>query len=114
MTMPKVMQIVQRCEVSVAAQPPAPQDPLDAYALALGREPWITEVPLLLPEGRLAEAEDGAVWWQGRARALPVLASDVPAVALGLPLGRAAMVWDGHLGRMLEAETPLGRIGFHG
>jgi hypothetical protein len=23
------------------------------------------------------------------------------------------MVWDGHIGRMLDAETPLGRIGFH-
>ena len=108
-------QIVQRCEVGAASQlSNTPEDPLEAYALALGREPWIAEVPLLLPEGRLAQAEDGAIWWQGRARALPVLAEDVPEVALGLPLGRAAMIWDGHLGRMLEAETPLGRIGFHG
>ena len=107
-------QIVQRCEVGTSAPPPAPQDPLEAYAAALGREPWVTEVPLVLPEGRLAEADDGAIWWQGGARALPVLASDVPAVALGLPLRRGAMVWDGHMGRMLEAETPLGRIGFHG
>ncbi|MFM2391293.1 MAG: hypothetical protein RLZZ437_2848 [Pseudomonadota bacterium] len=107
-------QIVQRCDVATLAPPAAPQDPLEVYAAALGREPWIAEVPLLLPEGRLAEAEDGAIWWQGSARALPVLAEDVPAVALGLPLLRAAMVWDGHQGRMLEAETPLGRIGFHG
>jgi hypothetical protein len=107
-------QIVQRCEVGTSAPPPAPQDPLEAYAVALGREPWVAEVPLLLPEGRLAVAEDGAIWWQGGARALPVLASDVPAVALGLPLLRGAMVWDGHMGRMLEAETPLGRIGFDG
>lgn len=107
-------QIGQRCDVAAFAPPAAPQDPLEAYALALGREPWIAEVPLLLPEGRLAEAEDGGIWWQGSARALPVLAADVPAVALSLPLSRAAMVWDGHLGRMLEAETPLGRIGFLG
>lgn len=107
-------QIVQRCEVGTSAPPPAPQDPLEAYAVALGREPWVTEVPLMLPEGRLAVAEDGAIWWQGGARALPVMASDVPAVALGLPLQRGAMVWDGHMGRMLEAETPLGRIGFDG
>lgn len=107
-------QIVQRCEVGTSAPPLAPQDPLEAYAVALGREPWVTEVPLMLPEGRLAVAEDGAIWWQGGARALPVLASDVPAVALGLPLQGGAMVWDGHMGRMLEAETPLGRIGFDG
>lgn len=107
-------QIVQRCDVGAHAPPAAPQDPLEAYARALGREPWIAEVPLLLPEGRLARAEDGAIWWQGSARALPVLAADVPEVALGLPLGRAAMIWDGHQGRMLEAETPIGRIGFHG
>jgi hypothetical protein len=108
-------QIVQRCDVPSAVSPPeAPDDPLDAYATALCREPWITEVPLSLPQGRLATAEDGAIWWQGKARALPVLAADVPEVALGLPLGRAAMIWDGHQGRMLEAETPLGRIGFHG
>lgn len=107
-------QIVQRCDAGASAPPPAPQDPLEAFALALGREPWIAEVPLLLPESRLAQAEDGAIWWQGRARALPVLAEDVPEVALGLQLSRAAMVWDGHQGRMLEAETPLGRIGFHG
>lgn len=108
-------QIVRRCEVGASAlPPPAPDDPLDAYAVALGREPWVTEVPLILPEGRLAQAEDGAIWWQGASRALPVVASEVPAVALGLTLQRAALVWDGHLGRMLEAETPLGRIGFHG
>ena len=107
-------QIVDRREVAATALPAAPQDPLDAYTVALGREPWIAEVPLVLPEGRLAEAEDGAIWWQSEARALPVLAADVPVVALGLPLLRAAMVWDGHQGRMLEAETPLGRIGFHG
>ncbi len=108
-------QIVQRCDVPpAAALPEAPDDPLDAYAEALQREPWVTEVPLRLPAGRLAAAEDGAIWWQGRACALPVLAADVPEVALGLPLGRGAMIWDGHQGRMLEAETPLGRIGFHG
>lgn len=107
-------QIVQRCEVGTSALPLAPQDPLEAYAVALGREPWVSEVPLILPEGRLAVAEDGAIWWQGVARALPVLASDVPAVALGLPFQRGAMVWDGHMGRMLEAETPLGRVGFDG
>ncbi len=107
-------QIVQRGDIAPSAPPPTPQDPLDAYAAALAREPWLTEVPLVLPEGRLALAEDGAVWWQGRARALPVLAADVPEVALGLPLHRGAMLWDGHLGRMLDARTPLGRIGFHG
>ncbi len=107
-------QIVQRCDVDTSAQPTVPEDPLESYAVALGREPWIAEVPLILPEGRLAQAEDGAIWWQGGARALPVLGSDVPAVALGLPLQRGAMVWDGHMGRMLEAETPLGRIGFVG
>jgi hypothetical protein len=107
-------QIVQRCEVAAPAATEPPADPLDAYVKVLACEPWATEVPLMLPEGRLAQAEDGAIWWQGGSRALPVLAADVPAVALGLPLGRAAMIWDGHLGRMLEAETPIGRIGFHG
>jgi hypothetical protein len=108
-------QIVERCEIGTATPPPpAPEDPLEAYAVILGREPWVAEVPLILPEGRLAEAEDGTVWWQGASRALPVLASDVPDLAFGLPLRRAAMLWDGHLGRMLEAETPLGRIGFDG
>ncbi|NJS40442.1 MAG: hypothetical protein HC783_17165 [Rhodobacteraceae bacterium] len=44
----------------------------------------------------------------------PVAAADVPGLLLGLPLHRAAMLWDGHIGRMLDAETPLGRIGFRG
>lgn len=107
-------QIVQRCEVGAASAPAVPDDPLEAYVAALGREPWMAELPLTLPEGRLAKAEDGALWWQGRARALPVLAADVPEVAFGLSLSRAVMLWDGHQGRMLEAETPIGRIGFHG
>lgn len=107
-------QIVQRCTADMVPDRTLPPDPLEAYTDALSHEPWIAEVPLHLPEGRLAQAEDGAIWWQGRVRALPVLAADVPAVALGLPLQRAAMIWDGHLGRMLDAETPLGRIGFHG
>jgi SWIM zinc finger len=55
-------QIVQRCGVSASGQlPPAPQDLLDAYASALGREPWVTEVPLMLPAGRLAQAKDGTI-----------------------------------------------------
>jgi hypothetical protein len=111
---PLRVQIVQRCDVGASAPPPVPQDPLDAYALALGLEPWVIDVPLMLPEGRLAQAEDGTIRWQGVHRALPVLAAEVPEVALGLTLHRAALVWDGHLGRMLEAEPPLGRIGFHG
>ncbi len=107
-------QILGRCDIA-PAEPPLPEaDPLVAYARVLGREPWLSEVPLALPEGRLLQAEDGSVWWQGAARALPVTAAEVPPVALGLPLQRAAMLWDGHLGRMLQAETPLGRIGFHG
>jgi hypothetical protein len=106
-------QIVSRCDIDVPAAPHRAADPLESYVHALGLEPWLTEVPLALPEGRLATAEDGSIWWQGAVRSLPILAADVPAVALGLPLQRAAMVWDGHIGRMLDAETPLGRIGFH-
>lgn len=67
---PLLAQIVQRCEVGNAVvQPVLVNDPLESHALALGREPWVTEVPLMLPEGRLAVADD---------------------VALGLPLSRAA------------------------
>ena len=97
-----------------AALPPAATDPLLAYGAALAREPWLIEVPLALPEGRIAEAADGALWWQGAARALPVVAADVPDFVLGLPLQRGAMLWDGWQGRMLDADTALGRVGFHG
>ncbi len=37
---------------------------------------------------------------------MPVLAAEVPEVALGLTLHSVALVWDGHLGRMLEADPP--------
>jgi hypothetical protein len=107
-------QILGRCDVGNPDPTPVETDPLAAYARALGCEPWLSEVPLALPEGRLAQAEDGSVWWQGAARVLPVLAAEVPVIALGLSLQRAAMIWDGHMGRMLQAETPMGRIGFHG
>lgn len=107
-------QIAARAEVVAADPPPPAPDPLEAYAQALTREPWLIEVPLALPEGRMAQAADGGLWWQGAARALPVSAAEVPDLLLGLPLHRAALLWDGHIGRMLEAETPLGRLGFHG
>lgn len=108
-------QISARVDMPTAASPhAAAADPLTAYAEALTREPWLIEVPLALPEGRIATAADGGLWWQSAARALPVAAADVPEFLLGLPLHHAAMLWDGHIGRMLDAETPFGRIGFHG
>lgn len=107
-------QIAARVDTGAADPPPPAADPLAAYNEALAREPWLTEAPLALPEGRIAEAADGGLWWQGAARALPVAAAEVPELLLGLPLHRAAMLWDGNIGRMLDAQTPLGRIGFHG
>lgn len=43
----------------------SPISPMDAYAHALTKEPWLMTVPLRLPRGRIAAAEDGSLWWRG-------------------------------------------------
>ena len=107
-------QIIGRCELAVPDPALPAADPLEAYVRALGREPWLSDVPLALSEGRLALAEDGSVWWRGAARSLPVLGSEVPKVAFGLSLRRGGDDLGRASGGMLQAETPPGRIGLHG
>jgi hypothetical protein len=77
-------------------------------------EPWTIEIPLLLPQGRIARDEAGGSWWRsadGNA-ALPV-ANTADGLLCGTDLTRAAAIWSGNRLTILAAQTPWGRIGSH-
>lgn len=94
---------------------PAPDATLsDAMTRPLLAEPWTIEIPLLLPQGRIARDEAGGSWWQSAdgSAALPV-ANTADGLLCGTDLTRAAATWSGNRLTILAAQTPWGRIGSH-
>ena len=92
---------------------PATTAPLEeALSAPLLAEPWATERPILLPQGRIGFDRSGAPWWRPRdgAVALPVAGETVGLIA-GTELTAAAVLWSGSRMEMLAAQTPWGRVG---
>lgn len=94
-------------------------EPEAALADALHRPflatPWMLEVPVLLPPGRIALDNTGQSWWRAAdgTSTLPV-ASETDGLMRGTELTRAAAIWSGSRLTLLAARTPWGRIGRHG
>ncbi len=76
-------------------------------------EPWASEVPILLPAGRIAFDPGGAPWWQGEEAALPLAAAPPPLVT-ATALTAAAALWSGGRLTLLAAQSTWGRIDGHG
>ncbi|MEO1139839.1 MAG: SWIM zinc finger family protein [Pseudomonadota bacterium] len=109
--MPLRAQIVDRHVVEDHTPWPAlPEtgDTLRAFSEALTREPWLTDVPILLPAGRLAQAGDTPIWLGGDS-ALPLLSNTLPDAVFGAELRQSVVLWNGHAADLLAAETNLGR-----
>lgn len=89
--------------------------PTEAIATLLLAEPWTLDIPLLLPEGRIAKDEAGHSWWRsGDENLVLPLAGDAPALLHGTTLSRTAALWSGNRLAILAARTPWGRIGADG
>jgi hypothetical protein len=83
--------------------------PLVTYREALRQAPWLVEVPLLLPCGRIAQA--GAnYWWQAadQSVALPLLGKPAREIA-GLAMQQTAGIWDGVSLTLLSGQSDWGR-----
>ncbi|WP_018317636.1 SWIM zinc finger family protein [Bradyrhizobium sp. WSM2793] len=94
---------------------PAPDDTLsEALTRPLLAEPWMIDIPLLLPQGRIARDATGHTWWRSAdgLATLPV-ASEVNGILCGTDLTRTAAIWSGNRLAILAAQTPWGRIGGH-
>ncbi|MBR0847325.1 SWIM zinc finger family protein [Bradyrhizobium diazoefficiens] len=109
--------LVQRAaaEEAQGLEWPTPDATLsDAMSRPLLAEPWTIDIPLLLPQGRLARDEAGGSWWRSLdgTSALPV--ADTPEGLLcGTDLSLTAAIWSGNRLTILAAQTPWGRIGSH-
>ncbi|WP_439363288.1 SWIM zinc finger family protein [Bradyrhizobium sp. DASA03005] len=84
----------------------------DALTRPLLAEPWVIEMPLLLPQGRIARDETGGAWWRAAdgTATLPV-AGNTEGLLVGTALMRTAAIWSGNRLTILAAQTSWGRIG---
>ncbi len=94
---------------------PAGPDTSDAVTAALAeqlvREPWLAELPLLLPPGRVAVNAAGATWWRARGSELAIPLIDLPdGLIRATDLERAAAIWSNGSLRLLAAHTAWGHF----
>ena len=83
---------------------------IDAPLLA---EPWTTDIPLLLPQGRIARDDSGQslVASQPTATTALPIAGTAQGLLGGTELDRTAAIWSGNRLTILAAQSPWGRIG---
>ncbi|HEY3146585.1 MAG TPA: hypothetical protein VGJ75_09550, partial [Dongiaceae bacterium] len=94
--------------------PAAAPDPFAEQAEQTLVAPWRTEVPLLLPEGRVCADAAGRGWWRSTDGAWAPLREPPPPLALGASIERAAGIWDGARLSLIAAQTNWGRLSFDG
>jgi len=106
-------------EGAATASPwPEPRSLTEVISEARQAEPWILDIPVLLPPGRLASDPSGASWWRPLREAESTSQADIalPLVSRGkglirgTTLERAAALWS--MGRLdiLAAQTAWGRL----
>jgi hypothetical protein len=95
---------------------PAPAgSPSEALTLPLIAAPWVLDMPLLLPAGRIVQDEAGGHWWRstGDDTVLPV-ATEMEGLIRGTDLTATAATWSGNRLHILAAQSAWGRIGVDG
>jgi len=101
--------IADRRPVGVqAAWPEGVAHALSSYARQIAEQPWLQDLPVLLPAGQLAMAGE-ALWWQGHSgEALPLIADRVSAIVRGTNLLACVVLWNAFSADLLAANTDLG------
>jgi len=92
--------------------PDAAADPLAEVAEQALAAPWLTEMPVLLPAGRICAEASGRAWWRSHDGIVVPLHGAPSALALGASIERAAGVWAGSRLSLIAARTNWGRLGF--
>lgn len=83
-------------------------DILRGFSDALAKEPWLSELPILLPQGRIAKTEAGQ-FWVGAEGGLP-MTKDLEEAILGAELRQTLVLWDGYGAALLAADTNFGKV----
>lgn len=92
--------------------PAIDEPPMDAYRRALRVAPWISEVPLLLPSGRIAKA-GSEFWWESKDRSLAFPMAGKPAEYIAsVPMQQAVGLWDGMKLTLLSALSDWGKLAY--
>jgi hypothetical protein len=92
--------------------PEAPSDAFADHAAQALVSPWLSEYPLLLPEGRICADPGGRAWWRSARGDWAPLRDSPPPLALGAAIERAAGLWDGARLSLIAARTNWGRLDF--
>jgi hypothetical protein len=80
-----------------------------AWAEALAAQPFLQFLPISVGEGWVAPTEGGGLGLADDTGAVLLAGATTPMLPLlGLPLGSAAVVYDGHVATLLAATTPIG------
>jgi hypothetical protein len=100
------------CDGGVRVWPAVKPEPLaSVVAKRLDDEPWLVEMPVLLPAGRILFDAAGTPWWKSQSGddlAWVEELAEGPARASDLKL--AAAIWSARGLRVLAAQTMWGRI----
>jgi hypothetical protein len=110
--------LLQRGPAEDAAPPEWPAGGaalIETLTRPLLAEPWALEIPVLLPEGRIARDASGHAWWRSAdaALALPV-SGETQGLLGGTDLARTAAIWSGNRLNILAAQSRWGRIAGNG
>lgn len=98
--------------VDERAWPVALKQPLDTYRDVLKLAPWTSEVPMLLPGGRVVEAGRG-YWWESQERSLALPIAGTPARHIAsIAMHSAVALWDGIHLTLLVAQSDWGRLSY--
>jgi hypothetical protein len=87
---------------------PQNRDILRGFTEALIHEPWITELPIFLPSGRLGKKED-AHYWTGTDATLPLVSGGISDSVMGAELRQSVVLWNGSVADLLASDTNFGR-----
>ncbi len=89
--------------------PSATASPMAAYREVLKQAPWMGEVPLLLPDGRIAQS-GSSYWWQSEDKSISLPLSSKPDKHIaGLAMQQTAALWDGISLTLLSGQSNWGR-----
>jgi SWIM zinc finger len=83
----------------------------DVISEGLQREPWLSDLPVVLPTGRIAVDEGAQAWWRAAASDLAFPVTDLPdGLIRATDLERAAAIWSNGSVRLLAAQTGWGMV----
>ncbi|MBY0285321.1 MAG: SWIM zinc finger domain-containing protein [Sphingomonas sp.] len=83
----------------------------DAISAGLQREPWLSDLPVVLPSGRIAVDDGAQGWWRAAASDLAFPVTDLPeGLIRATDLEHAAAIWSNGSLRLLAAQTRWGPV----